>query len=74
MGFLIPRFVDIVDILVIAFVIYQALLIVRRTGAHQVLWGLLFLFVSYFLAVILDLKMVTTLLSAVRNFWILAIV
>ena len=74
MGFLIPRFVDIIDILIIAFVIYQALLIVRRTGAHQVLWGLLFLFISYFMAVILDLKMLTTLLSAVRNFWILAIV
>ncbi len=42
MEFLIPRYQDIVDILFIAFLIYQALLIVRKSGGYQVLWGLLF--------------------------------
>jgi diadenylate cyclase len=74
MDFLIPRFTDIVDIMVIAFLIYQALMIVKRSGAHQVLWGLVFLVISYFLAVLFNLKMLSSVLSAVRNFWILAVV
>jgi len=74
MDFLIPRFKDIVDILLIAFLIYQSLLIVRKSGGYQVLWGLLFILLLYFLAVVFDLKVVSTLLSAIRNYWILAVV
>lgn len=74
MGFLIPRFKDIIDILIIAFLIYQSLLIVRKSGGYQVLWGLLFLMLLYFLAVVFDLKVVSSLLSAIRNFWIVAVV
>lgn len=74
MEFLIPRFKDIVDILIIAFLIYQALLIVRKSGGYQVLWGLLFVVVLYILAVIFNLKMVSSLLSAIRNYWFIAVV
>ncbi|MDD2228330.1 MAG: diadenylate cyclase CdaA [Candidatus Cloacimonetes bacterium] len=74
MSFLIPQFKDIIDILLIAFLIYQSLLIVRKSGGYQVLWGLLFLLLLYFLAVIFDLKVVSSLLSAIRNFWIVAVV
>lgn len=74
MDFLIPRFKDIVDILLIAFLIYQSLLIVRKSGGYQVLWGLLFVFLLYFLAVVFDLKVVSSLLSAIRNYWIIAVV
>lgn len=74
MGFLIPRFKDIIDIVLIAFLIYQALLIVRKSGGYQVLWGMLFVLLLYFLAVVFDLKMVSSLLRAIRNFWILAVV
>ncbi|MEN6445410.1 MAG: diadenylate cyclase CdaA [Candidatus Cloacimonas sp.] len=74
MDFLIPRFKDIVDILIIAFLIYQALLIVRKSGGYQVLWGLLFVVVLYILAIIFNLKMVGSLLNAVRNYWFIAVV
>ncbi|MDY0219460.1 MAG: diadenylate cyclase CdaA [Candidatus Cloacimonas acidaminovorans] len=74
MEFLIPRFKDIVDILIISFLIYQALLIVRKSGGYQVLWGLLFVVVLYILAVIFNLKMVSSLLSAIRNYWFIAVV
>lgn len=74
MGFLIPQFKDIVDILLIAFIIYQSLQIVRRSGGYQVLWGLLFLMVLYFLAVVFNLKIVSSLLTAIRNYWIIAVV
>jgi diadenylate cyclase len=74
MEFLIPRFQDIVDILIIAFLIYQALLIVRKSGGYQVLWGLLFVVILYILAVVFNLKMVGSLLSAIRNYWFIAVV
>ncbi len=74
MDFLIPRFKDIVDILLIAFLIYQSLLIFRKSGGYQVLWGLLFILLLYFLAVVFDLKVVSSLLSAIRNYWIIAVV
>jgi diadenylate cyclase len=74
MGFLIPRFKDIVDILLIAFLIYQALTIVRRSGGYQILWGLLLLFMLYFLAVVFDLKMLSSVLNSIRTFWILALI
>jgi len=74
MGFLIPQFKDFVDILLIAFIIYQSLQIVRRSGGYQVLWGLLLLMVLYFLAVVFNLKIVSSLLTAIRNYWIIAVV
>ncbi|MDD2683123.1 MAG: TIGR00159 family protein, partial [Candidatus Cloacimonetes bacterium] len=74
MGFLIPRFKDLIDILIIAFIIYQTLLIIRKSGGYQVLWGLLFILVLYFLASIFELKVLSSLLSGVRTYWIMAIV
>ncbi|MCB5252564.1 MAG: diadenylate cyclase CdaA [Candidatus Cloacimonadaceae bacterium] len=74
MEFLIPQFKDIIDILIIAFLIYQSLLIIRKSGGYQVLWGLLFLLILYVLASIFELQILTALLSGIRTYWILAIV
>jgi diadenylate cyclase len=74
MEFLIPKFKDIVDIFIIAFLIYQSLLIIRKSGGYQVLWGLLFLLILYFLASIFELQILSSLLSGIRTYWILAIV
>ncbi len=74
MGFLIPRFKDLVDIFMIAFLIYQAITIVRRSGGYQILWGLLFLFLLYFAAAIFDLRMLSSVLASIRTFWILALI
>jgi diadenylate cyclase len=38
------------------------------------LWGLLFVFLLYFLAVVFDLKVLSSFLSAIRNYWIIAVV
>ncbi|HHV36283.1 MAG TPA: TIGR00159 family protein [Candidatus Cloacimonetes bacterium] len=74
MGFLIPRFKDIVDIFIIAFLIYQSFLIIRKSGGYQVLWGLFFILFLYFLASIFELQVLSSLLSGVRTYWIMAIV
>ncbi len=74
MDFLIPRFNDIVDIIIIAFLIYQSLLIIRKSGGYQVLWGLLFLLGLYLISSIFELQVLSSLLSGIRTYWILAIV
>lgn len=74
MDFLIPKFKDIVDIFLIAFLLYQTLTIVKRSGGYQILLGLLFIFLIYLLAVLFDLKMVTAALSSIRHYWIIALI
>nr|MDK2850758.1 diadenylate cyclase [Candidatus Cloacimonadota bacterium] len=74
MEFLIPKFKDLVDILIIAFLIYQSLLIIRKSGGYQVLWGLLFLLALYLVASIFELRVLSSVLSGIRTYWIMAIV
>jgi len=74
MNILIPQFKDIVDIFLITFLIYQSLVMVRRSGGYQVLLGLMFIFVLYFVALVLDLKMVLGILNAFRSLWIVALI
>ena len=74
MEFLVPRIRDVIDIIVIAFVIYQSLLIVRKSGAYQILYGLVFLFAIYLVAILFDLRMVLSILNALRSYWILALI
>ncbi len=74
MSILIPQFKDIFDIVLIAFLIYQSLLMVRRSGGYQVLLGLVFIFVLYFVALVLELKMVSGILNAFRSLWVVALI
>jgi diadenylate cyclase len=74
MDILIPTFTDILDIFLIAFLIYQALQILKRGGGWQILVGVVFIVVLSILATALNLRMVTSILSIVRNYWILALI
>ncbi|MBW6514389.1 MAG: diadenylate cyclase CdaA [Candidatus Syntrophosphaera sp.] len=74
MDLLIPKFQDLVDIILIAFLVYQSLTIVKRSGGYQILVGLLFVFVLYTVAVALDLKMVSAALGSIRSYWVLALI
>lgn len=74
MEVLIPKFADLVDIFIIAFLIYQGLNILRRGGGWQVLAAVLFMIVFSTVAEALNLKMVTSVLRSIRSFWVLALV
>jgi diadenylate cyclase len=74
LNWLIPQFPDMVDIVIIAFLIYQALSIVRKSGGYQLLTGILLLFLLYLASVLVNLKMLSAVLGAVRNYWILALI
>ncbi|MDR3631265.1 MAG: diadenylate cyclase CdaA [Desulfocapsaceae bacterium] len=67
--FNIIRWQDILDILVVAFVIYQLLSIIRGTRSVQMLLGIVVLTIVYFMATVLDLTvlmwMMKTFLSSI---------
>jgi diadenylate cyclase len=63
--FLIPGIRDVIEILIVAFVIYRLLLFLAGTRALQILLGLLSLVLIYFVAVLLKLDMISTLLGLV---------
>ncbi len=63
--YLIPGIWDLVEILIVAYVIYRLLLFLAGTRALQILVGLVILGVIYFAAILLRFNMITTLLGFV---------
>jgi diadenylate cyclase len=74
MSFLIPHFNDLIDIIIVAFIIYQSLMIIKRSGSYQILYGLLFVFTIYLVAVVFHLEMVSGMLRALKSYWVLALI
>ena len=74
MNWLIPQFRDIVDIVVIAFLIYQALCMVRKSGGYQLFGGILLLLTLYVIASLAELKMLSQVLGGIRDYWILGLI
>lgn len=66
--------VTVIDILVVAFLIYQAMMIVRGRRAAQILSGLLLLGLIYSAAVSLGLDLLTTVLSRLAPYTAFALV
>ncbi len=61
--FLRPGWGDLVEILIVAFLLYRLLLVLHRTRAMQILLGVVFLAVLYGAARLLDLILIRTLLE-----------
>lgn len=68
------RFNDFIDILFISLLIYSLLKLIRDTRAEQLLKGLLFIFIIYVFAIVLDLMMVTTIIKVVFESSVILIV
>jgi diadenylate cyclase len=66
--FLIPGPRDVLEILVVAYIIYRALLFLAGTRALQILLGLVVLGVVYFAALVLKFNMIATLLGVVFTY------
>jgi diadenylate cyclase len=61
--FLVPGFLDAIEILIVAYVIYRLLLFLAGTRALQILLGLVVLGLVYFAALVLKFTMIATLLG-----------
>ncbi len=66
--FLVPGVRDVLEILIVAYVIYRLLLFLAGTRALQILLGLLSLVLIYFGAVLLKFDMISTLLGIVFTY------
>ena len=67
-----PR--NILDILIVAFVVYEVIALVRKTRAAQVAKGAVVLLVGYAVAYALELRTVTYLMNAVLQIGFLALI
>lgn len=66
--------IDIIDIIIVACLIYFAIKLVRETRAAQLIKGIAILFLSYFLATQLELKTLSFIMERLFTYGILAIV
>jgi len=62
--FLMPGWTDLVEILIVAFLLYKVLLVIQRTRAMQIMLGVALLGFAYGLARLLDLILIRRLLEA----------
>ena len=62
--FLVPGWHDLIEIVIVAVLVYYLLLFLAGTRALQILFGLIILAIAYFLALVLKFNMIATLLGA----------
>ena len=65
---------DILDILIMAFIFYKLLMIVRRTSSGQVMKGVLLVIVAFVLVSAFQLRMLSYLMGKVLEYGVLALV
>lgn len=68
-----PRWQDLVDVALVAFVLYRAFLLVRGTRASQLLRGMLVILVAYIVAAVLGLQTIMWLAQNLATMLIVAI-
>jgi len=73
-GFLSVRAIDIIDIIVVAFLLYQFFRFIRGSKATPILVGLVIFFVISFIARWLDLKALSWIMSSILAVWVVAFV
>ncbi len=70
--FLRPGWTDLVEILIVAFLLYRILVVIQRTRAMQIMLGVVLLAFTYGVARLLDLILVRTLLEAAFQYGAIA--
>jgi diadenylate cyclase len=65
---------DVLDILIVAFLFYRLLLLIRGTRAAQMFFGLFFLIIVSFIARWLNLNALNWILSSLKTVWVIAFV
>jgi len=74
MHFLTPGLNDVIDISLIALLLFIGMQFFKRNGGLQLFGILLLLLLSYFLTILFDLKMMTYVLNQIKNYWFLVFI
>ena len=72
LGYLRPGWTDLVEILIVSFLLYRVLVVIQRTRAMQIMLGVVLLAVTYGFARLLDLILVRTLMEAAFQYGAIA--
>lgn len=70
--FFLPGWLDLVEIVIVALLLYRVLLIIRRTRAMQILLGLLVLAAAYLVSQVLRLTLIQYILESVFQYGVIA--
>jgi len=73
-GFLSISFLDVVDILIVSFIVYKLYLLLRGTIASQIFLGLMIIFIISFVAEAMQFKALNWLLKLVTSIWVIAFI
>jgi len=73
-GFLTVTLVDIIDIALVSFISYRVYMAMRGTIAVQILAGLLLVLVLSFVAQVLNLKAMSSILKTLTDLWVIAFI
>lgn len=73
-GFLTVSFVDLLDIILVSFIIYKLYTVIRGTIAAQIFIGLIIVLLLSFLAQAADLKALGWLLKLITDIWVIAFI
>jgi len=72
--FLKPSLKDVVDILIVWFILYQLIVLVNRVGGYQILIGLGLLALFLFVATYLKLEMILSIVGILKDYWLLVVI
>ena len=73
-GFLTVTFLDVIDVLIVSFIIYKLYVLLRGTIAAQIFLGLIIILVISFVAQAIQFKALNWLLKLVTDIWVIAFV
>lgn len=73
-GFLTVTFLDVVDILIVGFIVYKLYALLRGTIAAQIFLGLIIILIFSFVAEAIQFKALNWLLKLVRDIWVIGFV
>jgi diadenylate cyclase len=73
-GFLTVTFLDVVDILIVSFIVYKLYVLLRGTIASQIFLGLIIILLFSFAAQAIQFKALNWLLKLVTDIWVIAFV
>lgn len=69
-----PKLADIIDIIIVAFLVYEVITLVKQTRAAQLMKGIIVLFLAFFISAVFQLRTLNFLLQQVLQFGALALV
>ena len=68
------RFVDILDVLIVAFFIYQLYRLLRGTNVMRIFWAVLIIYITWRLAMLLGMRLTGEILGGVMSIGLIALV